>query len=71
MNYYSFLAGSEEYVDLGAQWLHGDEGNPLYDALSQKDLISHSGDFLSFWPVTDGMFWLKEVLSVYLIESSY
>ena len=37
---------SEEYADMGAQWLHGDIGNPLYDELLKRGLISYKEDYL-------------------------
>ena len=36
-----------DYVELGAQWLHGDEGNPLYDELQSRNLIEHKGEYLN------------------------
>ena len=31
---------------MGAQWLHGDQGNPLYEELSKLGLIAFQGDYL-------------------------
>ena len=33
-----FVLG-DEYVDLGAQWVHGEEGNAVFNLASPHDLI--------------------------------
>ena len=39
------LAG-KSIIDLGAQWIHGEINNPLYEELHAKDLLSFNGEYL-------------------------
>lgn len=34
----------DSFIDLGAQWCHGQENNAVYDLVKDKDLLEHSGD---------------------------
>lgn len=36
----------DDFIELGAQWVHGDEGNPLYDELAPHGLIEYRGEHL-------------------------
>ena len=54
----TFTARSEEYLEMGAQWLHGDQGNPLYEELSKLGLIAFQGDYLDDGLPLLGLYWL-------------
>lgn len=40
-------------VELGAQWVHGDVRNPLYDLCMKHDLITYKGDRLDEYKADD------------------
>lgn len=42
----SYLGAPQECVEMGAQWVHGDEGNPLYAELAPLGLIDYRGEYL-------------------------
>lgn len=39
--YINYLILENRFLELGAQWLHGEKGNPLYELAKKKNLISN------------------------------
>lgn len=42
------LIQTSEYgnIEFGAQWVHGDQGNPIYREMSQLGLLDYRGEHL-------------------------
>lgn len=43
---YLYTPTEHGHLEFGAQWIHGDEGNPLYWEMSKLDLLDYRGEHL-------------------------
>ncbi|XP_017003530.2 spermine oxidase [Drosophila takahashii] len=49
---------ADSFVDLGAQWCHGEEGNVVYEKVKDLDVLDRTGDFAGYFVRSN-----KEILS--------
>ncbi|XP_017059003.1 spermine oxidase [Drosophila ficusphila] len=49
---------ANSFVDLGAQWCHGEEGNVVYETVKDLDVLDRTGDFAVYFVRSN-----KEILS--------
>ncbi|BET01729.1 Flavin containing amine oxidoreductase [Nesidiocoris tenuis] len=61
----------DSHVDLGAHWVHGEVGNPVFEIASRLDLLKNSQDFTSIEFVADDGYQFPADVGMELYESGY
>ena len=65
LSLYFNLRGST-VLEMGAQWIHGEENNPVYEFAAKHDLVRCDEGLSRFFNLTRVLYFISWILIIYL-----